>query len=370
MSYIRSPADLMTAKPYLPTLVPTSELVQKKIELDFVLPGLLAASVGGVISPGGVGKSFWMVQLGLQLAGAWKPDLVGAPLTQGEVVILSAEDAPDVTTKRIQAMIQQGCVDHGNLDGLKIYSLAGRSLNITLDSCIAELVKACKGARLIVLDTLKRFHSLDENSTQDMSTVMASMEKLAMQTGAAVLFVHHTTKSAVLNGQQGLAQAARGASVLVDNCRWLSFLATMTEAEARTFGIAPDRREQYVRWNIAKLNYGPTQLDRWYVRKEEGVLHPVGLVPAPVRYEMLQKPADIQQPQGPSIREVGMGPRGGLIRPPEDNITPGGGLRGMPTPFQLGSDNPSGSPAVGIRVDPPAAPLVLPSARNVNGGNW
>lgn len=359
----------MKSKAYLPPLVPTSQRVKQKIELDFVLPGLLSASVGGVISPGGVGKSFWLIQVGLQVANAWSRDLIGEPVKQGDVVIFSAEDAADVTTMRIQSMIEQGCATTANLDRLKIYSLAGSWLDLMADSCLEELTKAGAGARLIVLDTLKRFHTLDENSTQDMSRLMARMEKLAAGTGAAVLFVHHTTKSAVLNGQQGLAQAARGASVLVDNCRWLAFLATMSEQEARTYGVPPTWREKYVRWNIAKQNYGKSQEDRWYERKVDGVLHPVELTKAPVRFEMVPPTPEVQNAVGPNIRQVPHEVHQvGVGLPDAPTASPSGGVTDWSKPIQFGAQEEG--LAGGVTPQLAARQNGIPSARNVNGGNW
>jgi RecA-family ATPase len=127
----------------------------------------------------------------------------------------------------------------------------------------------------VVLDTLTRFHKLDENSAQDMGRLLSQLERLAAESGASVLFLHHTSKSAVVNGQATLQQAARGSSVLVDNARWSAFLAPMTEQDARSFGVPAAERANYVRWNISKQNYGAPLADIWYRRDEGGVLVPV-----------------------------------------------------------------------------------------------
>lgn len=66
---------------------------EKPEPLDFVLPGMLAGTVGSIISPGGVGKSMFALQLAVQIAGG--PDMLGlGDLKCGRVIYLPAEDPP------------------------------------------------------------------------------------------------------------------------------------------------------------------------------------------------------------------------------------------------------------------------------------
>ena len=66
-------------------------------ELDFVLPGLLAGTVGGLIAAGGVGKSTLALQAAIDIAvDVAGVDLLGLGVEKhGRVVILAGED-PDV----------------------------------------------------------------------------------------------------------------------------------------------------------------------------------------------------------------------------------------------------------------------------------
>lgn len=43
--------------------------------IDYVLPNMIAGTVGGLVSPGGTGKSMLALQLATQIAGG--PDLLG-----------------------------------------------------------------------------------------------------------------------------------------------------------------------------------------------------------------------------------------------------------------------------------------------------
>ena len=240
-------------------------------ELDLVLPGFKRGTVGALVSPGGVGKSYWALAVAVSIASG--ADLGSLAVTQGRVVYLAAEDDTDILHSRLSAIVPEG-VDLANLD---ILSTRGLTINIMNSQVQLDLASAANGARLIVLDTLSRFHSLDENSTRDMTSLMIVLDAIAAKSGAALLYLHHSSKLAASQGQSHVQQAARGSSVLVDNARWAAFLAVMTDAEARAYGVAAASRELYVRWNLSKQNYGGAREDQWYYRGPQGALQPIAL---------------------------------------------------------------------------------------------
>jgi hypothetical protein len=161
----------------------------------------------------------------------------------------------------------------------------GKRLNVMDEAHLRRVIDYSAGARLIVLDTLSRIHSLDENSNGDMAHLVSVLEHIAATTGAAVLYLHHVNKGSARDGQTDQQQAARGASALIDNARWCGYVAKMTEQEAermsdRGFDRAPignERRGLFVRFGVSKQNYDATPLDRWYQRHTGGVLLPVEL---------------------------------------------------------------------------------------------
>lgn len=136
-----------------------------------------------------------------------------------------------------------------------------------------------------MLDTLSRIHQLDENSNGDMSFLIARLELLASTSGAAVLYVHHTSKSGARDGLLNQQQAARGASALIDTARWCGYPARMTEDQAKRFidpqsspaAIGADRRSAFLGLGVSKQNNNAAPLAQWLERQEDGVLHPVTL---------------------------------------------------------------------------------------------
>ncbi|MDX7856368.1 helicase RepA family protein, partial [Aeromonas caviae] len=198
-----------------------SAFIEPPKPLDFVLPGLPVGCVGALVSPGGVGKSMLALQLAMQISGG--PDWIGlGNLSRGAVLYLPAEDPWPVLHQRLFAL--GGYLDpelRANVErDLRLIPLQGSSPNV-LDSHWWEAIAIwAEGVRLIVIDTLRRFHDADENAACAMTQVLGQLERLAMRLRCAVLFVHHTSKSAVFQEAGDLQQASRGSSVLVDNVRW------------------------------------------------------------------------------------------------------------------------------------------------------
>lgn len=215
-------------------------------------------------------------------------DLVGlAPACAGRVVYFAGEDPEAALVRRIHAIgrhLSQQARESIAIN-LTLEPIMGKRLNVMDDRHLARITDFCAGARLIVLDTLSRIHDLDENSNGDMARLVATLEYVAANTGASVLYLHHVSKGSARDGQTDQQQAARGASALIDNARWCGFVAKMTEDEAkrlsdRTYERQPignDRRSFFVRFGVSKQNYDATPLDQWYQRQEGGVLVPVEL---------------------------------------------------------------------------------------------
>lgn len=243
--------------------------------LDYVLPNMLAGTVGALVSPGGTGKSMFALQLALQIAGG--PDLLKVgEYPFGSVIYLPAEDPPVAIHHRLHALGAYLSFEQREVisESLLIEPLIGRCPDIMNLNWFDVLKKAAQGRRLMILDTLRRFHLEDENASGPMAQVVGCMESIAADTGCSIVFLHHTSKSAAIAGTGDPLRIGRGSSVLVDHIRWQSYLASMAEGEAEEWGIDVSRRKCFVRFGVSKANYGPPFADRWFVRDKGGVLKP------------------------------------------------------------------------------------------------
>ncbi|EHK7394551.1 helicase RepA family protein [Escherichia coli] len=248
------------------------------LPLDYVLPNMVAGTVGALVSPGGAGKSMLALQLATQIAGG--PDLLevgGFPV--GPVIYLPAEDPPAAIHHRLHALGAHLTAEQRQAvaEVLLIEPLIGRCPNIMCLDWFDGLKRAAEGRRLMILDTLRRFHIEDENASGPMAQVIGRMEAIAADTGCSIVFLHHASKSAAMIGAGDQQQASRGSSVLVDNIRWQSYLSTMTQTEAEEWGVDANQRGYFVRYGVSKANYGSPFAERWFRRHEGGVLKPAVL---------------------------------------------------------------------------------------------
>ncbi len=231
--------------------------MQEKPEpLKFVLPGLVAGTVGAIVSPGGSGKSAAALQICAQVAGG--PNLMGIEAVEGHAIYLPGEDPEVAVRHRLFALGEQCSPRHRETmaQNLIIQPLDGYEVNILSDQWHRFFFEAATGRQLLIIDTLRISHQLDENDSGAMSQVVGAMKRIAMQTGCAIVFLHHTSKSSAMNGQGAEQQASRGSSVLVDNIRWQAYMATMSAEEAKAWGVDDDQRRYFVQFGVSKQNYG------------------------------------------------------------------------------------------------------------------
>lgn len=250
--------------------------------LDFVLPGLLAGTVGSLVSPGGAGKSMLAMELAIFVASGH--DIAGISdgkkYLSGEVAFLAAEDPAVAIQQRLYSLgklIPDKDMRLHVAERLTIEPLLGKQPDITEKKWADYIMSMAVGRRLMFLDTLRRFHSKEENSSGEMSCVLACMEHITAETGCSIIFLHHASKAAAMNGQGDQQQASRGSSVLVDNIRWQMFLAGMNAADAQKHGIDDELKGFWVRAGVSKQNYGSPYEERWLRRGEGGVLVPGNL---------------------------------------------------------------------------------------------
>lgn len=254
-------------------------------ELDFVLPGFLKETPGLIIAPGATGKSFWSLQAAISIASGTKVYGVNAERT-GDVVYLSAEDPADIVKNRLRDMAAYLSPDERLQTAQNCYviDIRGKRTDIMNEKTRENIVAMCKGARLIIIDTLSRVHGLRENDNGDMSIFISQVESVAVDTGAAVLMCHHISKNSVSDGKGNEQQAARGASALVDNTRFTGFVSRMTKEQSNELSlhengrpIGDDGRDRYIQFGVAKQNYGEPVSSCWHQRQKGGVLIPIVL---------------------------------------------------------------------------------------------
>ncbi|CAA9344163.1 MAG: hypothetical protein AVDCRST_MAG93-6800, partial [uncultured Chloroflexia bacterium] len=139
-----------------------------------------AGEVTMVSGPGDTGKTFILLDMAKRVAQHYP------------VMYIAAEDASGIRVRKRAWEVHHHSPKNGNfLMWSGVLPLFDAS---EVDSFIDE-VRAL-GLRMIVIDTLSQSISgADENSNGDMRIVLEHCQRIAHETGASVVFIHHTTKN-------------------------------------------------------------------------------------------------------------------------------------------------------------------------------
>jgi RecA-family ATPase len=253
--------------------------------IDFVLPALARKTVGVLSAPGSTGKSMFALMAAMAVAGGKEvANALGIETSLSEpetALVLAAEDPEEILIHRIHAI---GCRILGkDLSRLHVTPLAGVHVDIREDYDVIGAYAKQLNPSLIIVDTLSCvLAGAAENDNAVMSKVITSLTDLAKQTESAVLILHHVSKDATLNGRARTAQAARGASAIVDNARFGASMNGMTDSEAQTFIDEDESPEytiadrnaanQYICYVVNKHNYSAPPPQIWYRRGAGGIL--------------------------------------------------------------------------------------------------
>lgn len=249
--------------------------------IDFVLPALVAGTVGAIVGQGGGGKSFAAIQIATLVAtGKDTLGLCGETKHKvGKVVYFSGEDPAEILAHRFHDLGARldNEAREALYENLRVAPLVGYGANFMSKEWGAWVHEETKGARLVIIDTLRRFHNLDENNGGDMAQVLKFFEGLCLASGTTVIFVHHMSKGGAReNGDD--QNASRGSSVITDNNRWQMNLNTMSAGQyraAQAHGCNLSERGRYACLTLARVSYaGGADGKLWLQRGKGGVLEP------------------------------------------------------------------------------------------------
>ncbi|WP_104728093.1 AAA family ATPase [Helicobacter felis] len=319
------------------TMLPSKLYAMAKLpDPEFLLQGFKRGTCGLLSSSGGSGKSFLALTIAMSMADTTHtlPSLNGLVQSRGGVLYLSNEDDKDVIDYRVWRILQhrvdQGFITNPNpvaksLDHnfIPIDVVAGfrreakfliaegnRVKNTGLARALEILIKEKRhkydlDIKLVILDTLSRFHALDENSNKEMTLLVGLLGDLARSANVGILMIHHSSKMGAMNYKNESA-SARGASALVDNVRYHLTMSSVTlqkksnlskdKEEMATFEEedkqnleaifkneenkdkkierlqAIAQNKDLVRLNLSKQNLGKSAMPLYFARFGHGVL--------------------------------------------------------------------------------------------------
>jgi len=182
-------AALLAPAPVGDWLIPADDFCAQPAPISWLVKGWLqTAALIMVHGPSGGGKTFVVLDWCLRMAGGLT-DWMGAKVRPGPVVYLAGEGHHGLRG-RVAAWKIRHQVDRLEMwlsrDGLDLNTAAG------LKRVIDNIRGLPSRPSVIVVDTLHRFLSGDENSAQDAKTMLDACAVLMGEFRCSVLLVHHT----------------------------------------------------------------------------------------------------------------------------------------------------------------------------------
>lgn len=236
----RCPAPTVNAAVWLATEPTPSERV---------LDGLLDAGDKGIVVGGPkLRKTYFAVQAGLSLAAG--RDFLGwiTPKPR-RVLIVQLEVKENHFHRRLKRVASALNIEPWKI-GDRLHVINGRGAEINF----AEITAAAKQhkSEVIIIDPLYKLVQGDENAAVDVKPTLAAFDRLAEETGAAVIYIHHDPKGHA--GSRNIRDRGAGTNTLVRDC---DLLITLTEHQ-RSPDMAvvatlsrnyPPKPEMSVRWD-------------------------------------------------------------------------------------------------------------------------
>ena len=193
----------------MPPIVNMEDISKNPPQLAPVLiEGVLRQGHKMIISaPSKAGKSFALVELALAIAGGYV--WMGSKCTQGRVLYINMEiDDPSFYYRVKVVKDEMEKLVENHIENIDVWGLRGFSMPLSqLAPMVIEQAKQNYSA--IIIDPLYKVMDGDENSNSDVSKMVAQFDRIARETGAAVIYAHHFAKG--IGGDRSAIDRGAGA---------------------------------------------------------------------------------------------------------------------------------------------------------------
>ena len=191
----------------LPDIVPISSVDDNPPPLpEELIDGVLRRGHKLLISGDSKsGKSFLLMELAICIAEG--REWLGFQCRKGRVLYVNFEIDPASAIHRILDIYHAMAVPSRNLDDLLIWNLRGKVMD--LEKLTPKLIRRVADMKLdaIIVDPIYKVITGDENNASEMGQFCNYFDKIAAETGCAVIYCHHHSK-----GAQGAKKAMDRAS--------------------------------------------------------------------------------------------------------------------------------------------------------------
>ena len=187
--YIRSKND------GLPDITTLGEVWKKMPELKpELIDGILRQGHKMIISSTSkAGKTFILMELAMAIAEGM--NWIGHRCKQGKVLYVNMELDEASCFHRFKQIYTKMGMNHDNhVDNIYIWNLRGKGMPLT--ELAPKLISRMKDNNYlaVMIDPLYKVMDGDENSNSDVAKMVGQFDRIAEETGAAVIYAHHFAK--------------------------------------------------------------------------------------------------------------------------------------------------------------------------------
>jgi len=180
-------ALLPTLQPHLAPIYSLEDLWQLPVATEFLWePFLRTDGITLLVGPAGIGKSLLALWIGIHIAQGLS--LFGFKTQQTTVLYVDGESNETQTKSRITQFLSSP------ITNFNYVAFSGDLFHIANYAAFVHFVQQIKPG-LIILDSLIRFHTLDENKSSDMKRLAHFFRDLITRFQTAFLLLHHTRKT-------------------------------------------------------------------------------------------------------------------------------------------------------------------------------
>jgi len=189
-------------------LIPADEFCSQPAPIKWLVKGWVQEQALCMVhGPSGSGKTFLVLDMALRIASE-SEDWYGHKVKQGNVFYLAGEGHHGLRSRLA------GWKQENQADSMSFW-VSKSGLDLDRANGYNKATKAIKSVRkkpdLIIVDTLHRFLSGDENSAQDAKVMLDSCASLMLEFNCTVFLVHHTGVSELAKERARGSSAWRGA---------------------------------------------------------------------------------------------------------------------------------------------------------------
>lgn len=232
---------------------------------------------------GGVGKTNIAISLATQ--AAISGSFAGRPCKETCVLMLACEDSEAEINARFCAAIENLPKEKQEkaLRNIRTFSLVGQDIlmvkmvgnnaeptgkSSVLIDAVNELKQQTGIDRcLVIIDHARMIASVNWNDSAQATIFTREMQHIASKTDAGLVVLTHTNKVALNSKHESGQGDVSGSTAIVDNARWVALVHVMGEADAKSLGIVPAAKQNYVSLDIVKTNYCAMGRIGWFLKR-------------------------------------------------------------------------------------------------------